>query len=49
MNAKPASARGLTDDQIEWHRDWRGSVAVVETIEGALLAIGVRCEPPAQP
>jgi hypothetical protein len=37
---KPPSARVLTDDQQEWHLDWRGDpVRVVETIEQALEAI----------
>lgn len=38
--AKPPSARKLTADQIEWHRDWRGQVAVVTDAREALLAIG---------
>ena len=37
----PPSARKLTPAQIEWHRDWRGHVAVVLTAEEALRAIGV--------
>lgn len=37
---KPPSARVLTDDQQDWHRDWRGPpVLVVETVEEALEAI----------
>ena len=37
----PPSARKLTPAQIEWHRDWRGHVAVVLTAEDALRVIGV--------
>lgn len=29
---KPPSARKLTDDEQKWHENWRGQVAVVETI-----------------
>jgi len=36
---KPPSARKLTDDQVIWHEGWRGQVAVVETIEQAILAV----------
>ncbi len=35
------SARRLTPDQIEWHRNWRGRVVVVTTIAEALAAVGV--------
>ena len=40
---KPPSARKLTSDQEQWHRDWRGSVYVVETVGQAialLMALG---------
>jgi hypothetical protein len=36
----PPSARKLTDAQVEWHRDWRGHVVVVESVKDALIAIG---------
>jgi hypothetical protein len=36
---KPPSARKLTDDQVIWHEEWRGQVAVVETVEQAILAV----------
>jgi hypothetical protein len=36
---KPPSARKLTDDQVIWHEGWRGQVAVVETVEQAILAV----------
>lgn len=36
---KPPSARKLTKDQEEWHANWRGQVAVVETVEQAIEAI----------
>jgi len=31
---KIPSARKLTERQEKWHREWRGSVVVVESIEG---------------
>lgn len=38
---KPPSARELTDDQIEWHINWRGGpCTVVSSIEEALVFIG---------
>jgi hypothetical protein len=37
--AKPPSARKLTPDQVEWHANWRGQVAVVETVEEAIAAV----------
>jgi len=37
--AKPPSARKLTEDQEKWHANWRGQVAVVETVEQAIEAI----------
>lgn len=39
--AKPKSKRQLTPSQVEWHRSWRGHVAVVETVTEALDAIGI--------
>jgi len=39
--AKPKSKRQLTDAQVRWHNEWRGHVAVVETIREALEAIGI--------
>lgn len=29
--SKPPSARKLTPDQVEFHRDWRGQVCIIET------------------
>lgn len=40
-SAKPASCRKLTDDEKDWHLAWRGQVAIVETVEQALVIIGV--------
>lgn len=31
----------LTPDQVEWHRAWRGQVAIVTTVEEALRVIGL--------
>lgn len=39
--AKPPSARKLTDDEAVWHRQWLGSVAIVNSTSEALAAIGV--------
>lgn len=35
------SARRLTDRQVEWHRDWRGQVAVVCNVREAMAALGI--------
>lgn len=35
------SARKLTDRQVEWHRDWRGQVAVVCNVREAMAALGI--------
>ena len=34
--SKPPSARKLTPDEYSWHKDWRGQVAVVKSIEDAI-------------
>ena len=39
--SKPPSDRKLTPAQVEWHRAWRGQVAVVTSPDEALKAIGV--------
>ena len=33
--------RRLTADEEEWHRGWRGQVAVVSTLQEALMALGM--------
>jgi hypothetical protein len=38
---KPPSARKLTDPQVAWHRDWRGSVCVVSSVQEAFAAMGI--------
>jgi len=38
--SKPPSAQKLTQQQEEWHRDWRGHRVVVNSPEAALTAIG---------
>jgi Holliday junction resolvase len=35
------SARELTPDELRWLHAWRGSAAVVETVEDALKEVGV--------
>jgi hypothetical protein len=42
---KPPSARKLTEDQVEWHGGWKGQVAVVNSVDEALAAIGARVAP----
>lgn len=37
---KIPSKRKLTDDEAQWHDEWRGRVVVVESIEDALHQIG---------
>jgi VRR-NUC domain-containing protein len=32
---------GLNDEQREWHLTWRGETHVVESVEGALVAVGI--------
>ena len=35
------SDRKLTPAQVDWHRDWRGHVATVNSVKEALDAIGI--------
>lgn len=35
--SKIPSKRALTADQLEWHRDWRGHVAILESVDDAVL------------
>lgn len=37
--AKPPSKQKLTPQQVEWHRDWRGQVAVVRSENEAIEAV----------
>lgn len=39
---KPPSARKLTQDEQEWHDSWRGQVCIVNSVDDALVAIGVK-------
>ena len=39
--SKPPSGRKLTPDESAWHFNWRGQVCVVESLQDALIAIGV--------
>ena len=34
----------LTPDEMNWHEQWRGQVAVVRTLEEALDAVGIRIQ-----
>lgn len=35
----PLSKQKLTPDQIKWHANWKGQVAVVNSLAGALNAL----------
>lgn len=37
----PPSIRKLNPEQVDWHRTWRGMVAVVHTPEEALAVVGL--------
>jgi hypothetical protein len=37
--SRPPSARKLTVDQVPWHAQWRGSVAVVHSVESAIAVL----------
>lgn len=37
--AKPPSERKLTPDQVEWHSQWRGQVAVVNNVDEAIKVV----------
>lgn len=39
--SKPPSDRKLTPAQQKWHREWCGTVLVVETVKDAFRAIGL--------
>lgn len=36
---KPPSARKLTEDEERFHREWRGQVAVVTSVEEAIAVV----------
>lgn len=38
--SKPPSGQSLTSSQIDFHRDWRGSVVTVNSVDAALAVIG---------
>ena len=38
---KVPSARKLTPDEAAWHQSWRGQVAIVESVDDALLLVGL--------
>lgn len=39
--AKVLSKQALTPVQVEWHATWAGQVAIVKTVEQALVAVGL--------
>lgn len=40
--AKPPSAQQLNDDQLKWHRQWRGQVTVINSARQAFEFARVR-------
>lgn len=38
---KPPSARKLTPDEERFHREWKGQIAVVETLEDVLTLLNL--------
>lgn len=38
--SKPPSKRKLTPDELKWHEEWNGQVAIVNSIDEALRVIG---------
>jgi hypothetical protein len=41
--AKIPSARKLTPDQVDFHRDWRGELHVVNSVDEALAVVTSYC------
>jgi Holliday junction resolvase len=39
--SKPPSARLLTNDELAWHVQWKGSASVVYDVPSALKAVGL--------
>jgi len=39
--SKPPSQQRLNDRQLRWHREWRGRVTTVASVEEALEVLGV--------
>ena len=40
-SAQPLSKRKFTPDQKKWHAAWKGRAHLVETIEQAMLVVGI--------
>ena len=41
--SKQPSAQRLTEDQVKWHSEWRGSVDVIRSVDEAIARVnGVR-------
>jgi Holliday junction resolvase len=36
---KPPSKRKLTEDEVKWHNEWRGSKHIVESVDQALAVL----------
>lgn len=39
---KPPSARKLTPDQIEWHKNWASPVYVVNSVDEAIAVVSIK-------
>lgn len=37
--AKPPSARKLTPDELKFHADWNGEIAIVESVDDAVRLV----------
>lgn len=37
--AKPPSKRTLTADQVEFHREWRGEIHIVKSVDEAIAVV----------
>lgn len=40
--AKAPSAQKLTEDQVIWHDEWKGQKEVVNSVNAALKAVGIK-------
>ena len=38
---QPPSKQKLTDDQVEWHAEWRGQVATVKNVAEAIAVVQI--------
>jgi hypothetical protein len=41
---QPPSKQSLTTDELLWHNEWKGKVAIVRNVKEALAAIGAQLQ-----